>query len=194
MAEEQDVKRNVFDVAQIAALGNVVPRKWLRVPEWDNAEVCVWGTDLNAQKAINQDASLGGDSMDEAAKRRIVATVIETCKDGDGDDAKPIFERERHWKWLERQPASVLNSLMNTVQELDMSSGLRAQEILDFFGMTEALGNCLTSIASVCGASTDYLLNCPETSPPLRLIWLCTQIECSLSANTHGSAPTAPSE
>lgn len=191
--QEAAPKRKVFDAAQIATLGNVVPRKWVRVPEWDNAEVCVWGTDLNAQKNINQDTRICGDDMDEAAKRRIIATIIETCKDGDGDDAKPIFVREQHWKWLERQPASVLNNLMNTVQELDMSGGLRAQEIIDFFAMTEALGDCLTSIASACGACTDYLANCQETSPPLRLVWLCTQIASSLSASTPGSARSAQS-
>ena len=138
----------------------------MRVAEWNNQEVCVWGTDLNAQKRINQDMRLANEGdQDQILQRRAIATIIDCCKDGDGPDAKPLFERDKHWGWIAKQPTSVIDLLVGTVQELDVSSGLRAKDILDFFAMTGALETCLTSIASHCGVSIDSLANCPETSP-----------------------------
>lgn len=185
---------NVFDIATIATLDQTVPTRWVRIAEWNNQEVCVWGTDLNAQKRINQDMRLANEGdQDQILQRRAIATIIDCCKDGDGPDAKPLFERDKHWGWVAKQPTSVIDLLVGTVQELDVSSGLRAKDILDFFAMTGALETCLTSIASHCGVSTDSLANCPETSPQERLMWQCLQIASSLGGNTPGSATTAES-
>lgn len=188
--QEEQQKHDVFDVASIEGLGKTVQRRWVRVPEWDNKEVCMWGTTRADIKTIYEQQKTAGEHDADIQTHRIAATVMCCARDGDGDDAERLFN-EFKLGWLQQQPTSVLDRLYNAVQELDLSSGVREQDILDFFGMMGALNSCLRRIASVCDACTD----CPESSRmscPLQLFgWLSSRKKSSENESTDTSVTTA---
>jgi hypothetical protein len=177
----------VFDPASIVALGNVVRRRWIEVPEWDGKSVCMWGTTFADAARIEGDAALGEVPMVQGHRRRI-ATIIECARNGDGPEAKPLFERTAHWGWLETQPTSVILRLYNVVEELDATDSVTTDQIASFFAIVGSLKKCLTHIASHCDACTD----CPANSRPdcLRplLQWLYKPTESSASTSTDTSA------
>ena len=188
MADEMDgtqkvteAVRKVFSVDDIPVLTNTVGKRWVRIPEWGDSEVCVWGTRLTDRARIESDAAQAGDKPTQAAIRRQIAAVIECTRDGDGPDAARIFERARDWGWLERQPASALDAIYAAVRDLD-ASGATTQAVEDLFGLPEIrteieqLKSCLSYIASVSGCCTD----CPQNS----------QGTCPLRSSTQPSPQT----
>ena len=155
---------DVFDPSCIPSLGNTRPFRWVTVPEWRNSRVCMWGCDLADNRAIDADARTGCelDTVDGRilfGDRRKVATILQCAHTGEPPDGKVMFDRSA-WSWLESEPVSVTESLVNAVQELNMSSGIRADQVVSFFGIVGSLKSCLTSIASHCDACTD----CPQNS------------------------------
>jgi hypothetical protein len=172
VAETIGEKRRVFSIADIPNLTNTVNKRWLTVPEWGSAEVCVWGTTVGDTVRIESDAKLAGADEMKAAARRQIATIIETCRDGDTPEASRLFRRDLHWGWLEAQPSSVLDALYGCVRDMD-SDGSTRQAMVDFLGIPELvaevaqLKSCLTNIASVSGSCTDCHQNSPETCPLL---------------------------
>ncbi len=168
--------REVFSASDIPTLGNTVQTRWVTVPEWGGKSVCVWGTTMHERLTIESDAAMEAQNPARAANRRQIAAVIDCVRDGDGPDAKPIFERSAHWAWMEKQPTSVLDPLFECIRELD-SSGTAMAAVEDFFrskrsefeglfGVTalkaevDQLRSCLSYTASASGACTD----CPQSS------------------------------
>ncbi len=167
--------REVLNPSDIASMGNTVGTQWMQVPEWGNKWVCVWGTTLPHRVRIEADAALAETDAAQALRRQ-VAGIIECVKDGDGLDAKPIFERAAHWGWLEKQPVSVLDALWLTIRVLDMGGGA-VEELFGGKALQEQLTeikSCLSFIGSHCGACTD----CPKKST------------CPLQPSTEPSQPT----
>lgn len=150
---------DVFTVADIATLGHTVQKRWVRVPEWGNKQLCMWGTTGLETRKINDECGIALKDPTQFALRRRTATILYCARDGDGPDAKPVFGHDQ-WGWLEAQPNSALDTLYNAVQELDISSGIKADQIIDFFAVVGSLRTCLAHIGSACGACTD----CPENS------------------------------
>jgi hypothetical protein len=176
VAEAIAEQRKAFTVDLIASLGDTVPKRWVKVNEWrvvapdgevrSDGSVCVWGTTLAQTKAIEQDVRLAqGKDPGEAMSRRIIATIIECAHAGEEPDAPLLFTRAAHWGWLAKQPTTVLDALFGAVQELDMASGVKMENILDFFAMTGSLRDCLQRIASRCDACTDCPANSQVTCP-----------------------------
>ena len=186
VAEAVDAQRKAFTLDLIASLGDTIPKRWVTVKEWrvvrpdgelvSDGSVCVWGTSLAQTKAIEQDVAMAKGDATDAFARRMVATIIECVRDGDGEDAKPLFNRAKHWGWLEKQPTTVLDALYGAVQELDMASGVKMENILDFFAMTGALRECLQRIASRCDACTDCPANSQATCPQQALMLASSRI------------------
>lgn len=188
MADEMDgtqkveqAVRTVFRAEDIPTLTNTVGKRWVRIPEWGDREVCVWGTRLGDRARIESDAAQAENRPAQAAIRRQIAAVIECSRDGDGPDAKLLFERKRDWGWLEQQPASALDAIYATVRDLD-ASGATTAVVEDLFGVAEIrteieqLRSCLSYIASVSGYCTD----CPQNS----------QGTCPLRSSTQPSPQT----
>lgn len=173
--------RKVFSIADIPTLGHTVAKRWVRVPEWGDAEVCMWGTTLDDRARIESDAAFAEKDEIQAAIRRQISAIIACARDGDTPDAKRLFAPEKHWAWLQAQPSSVLNPLYAAVLDLDIS-GAATQEVEDLFGIAglkaevAALRNCLSYIASASASCTD----CPENS----------QGTCQLRPSMPPSPPT----
>jgi hypothetical protein len=192
-ATDKQQSRSVFSTAKIIAdpaLQWTIPFRWVRMPEWGADEVCVWGTRLDDTSRIADEIRLAGDDTDKAEQRRIVATVIQCCRDGEGAEAKRVFGKS-DWEWLAAQPTSALNRIVNAVQELDASGGIRERDIYDFFVMMQALESALSSIASACGCSIDSRASSQEIPLPVRFASLCSQIVSSLNGKTDTSVTTA---
>jgi hypothetical protein len=182
--------RQVFDPASIATLGNVVRRRWVEVPEWGGASVCLWGTTFADAARIEGDVALEEANL-ARFQRRCIATIIECARDGDGPEAKPVFERTAHWGWLEKQPNSVLLRLYNVVSELDAIDGVTGEQIASFFETVGSLKACLTHIASHCDACTDCPANSRPECPRQLLPSLYKPTESSANTSTDTSATAA---
>jgi hypothetical protein len=186
-------QRVVLQAVDVATAGDIVPKRWVDLPEFGGKSVCVWGTTRGERTRIISDMRGAGDDTDAAATKHMVATVIECVRDGDGPEAKRIFDRVTHWGVIEKWPSGLIERIVNAVQELDTSGGVTVDELVSFFRVTGTLGDALMSIASACGVSTDCLANSPTGSPLRRLEWLCSQIVSSLSEKTGISATPATS-
>lgn len=194
MSEGTDKQQHdVFDPATIPMLGNTVRKQWVRIPEWGNREVCMWGTDSRSARRIADETRAAGDNPIEAQARNRIATIIHCARDGDGADAKPIFDTVTHWGWLEGQGTSVTDRLFGTVQELDRSTGFTQEALYSFFAMTHALQECLRRIGSHSGACTDCPESCQPTCPQKLFGLLLSPTPSSESEKTDGSATSAPS-
>jgi hypothetical protein len=191
--DAQDVvaeQRKAFTADLVASLTDTVPKRWVKVNEWrvvtpqgevvSDGSVCMWGTTLKQTKAIEEDVQVGNGKAGETISRRIIATIIECAREGDGSaeypSTAPLFNRATHWGWLEKQPTTVLDALFGAVQELDMASGVKMEQILDFFEMTGSLKACLQHIASHCDACTDCPQNSLRTCPQQALTLASSQI------------------
>lgn len=197
-ASEKPEEKKLLTAADIIALGNVTGRREVYIAEWEGP-VWVWGTTPKEDKQISDQAQIGLETGGpdhgplEAAARRRTATILHCVKDSGEDGAKPLFDSTA-WDHLEKQPTAVIDLIVNTVAELDVSGGKDQEELTDFFGIASGMVDCWKHIASHCDACIACPKNSPTTCPLQRLTSLLPPTESSQNESTDGSASPVANE
>ena len=132
-------------------------RQW--VPLWTCGEQgrtnekwgCVFEPTV-AQKAKWAKAANISGEWDQS--RWLLEAFVDAVRDGDADDAKPIFNRQEHWDWLSEQSDAVISNAVQAACSLGMPDKEQTEAMRDFFASTPEESRSESSAPSASDTST----------------------------------------
>lgn len=123
------MNRPIFSPSDIPSVS--LKRQWVAL--WNGKWGCVFEPTV-AQKAKWAKAANIAGEWDQA--RWLLEAFIDVVRDGDSDDAKPIFNRKEHWEWLSNQSDAVISNAVQVGCSLGMPGKVETEAMADFFAPT----------------------------------------------------------
>lgn len=121
--------RSTFSPSDISSVS--LKRRWVAL--WNSKFGCVFEPTV-AQKAKWAKAAQIGGEWDQA--RWLLEAFIDVAREGDSDEAKPIFNRKEHWEWLSNQSDAVISNAVQVACSLGMPDKAETEAMRDFFAPT----------------------------------------------------------
>jgi len=106
-------------------------REWVELV--DGKWGCVWEPTVAESSYAAQRASMGGQWDGLKWSLELLASCL---RDGDGEDANPIFKRTQDWKALEELPNAIVSKVMGVIVGYGMPAAGQGEALRDFFGNT----------------------------------------------------------
>jgi len=123
------MQKPIFSPSDISSVS--LKRQW--VPLWSGKWGCVFEPTV-AQKAKWAKAAQISGEWDQA--RWLLEAFIDVVRDGDSDDARPIFNRREHWDWLANQSDALISNAVQVACSLGVPDKAQTEAMADFFAPT----------------------------------------------------------
>jgi len=108
-------------------------REWVEFA--DGKWVCCWEP-TGAQMAGAARVSINSAAQWDQSKFEL-ELMVDCVRDGEGDNAQPVFNRARDWKELETLPNAIQKRVANLITKLGGAQTVDGEKALrDFFGKT----------------------------------------------------------